>query len=304
VKRNGHYGNGRQRWWCASCRRSFHWTALSNKERREKCWFLRWLTEGYSVRQLHQQSTISASKLQRSIHCWLKVNPIQSSSSYPSCRNLIFDGTFLYQRVGIVAIMDVEQHTVIAGRYGISESSRPSLRSFLEPLQLQGLSPESVTLDGNPNAIKIIKELWPSVVIQRCIVHIQRQGLMWCRRNPKRPDAKSLRRLFLAVTTIHTHQQRDEFLAAIHAWEARYGHRLDRLPDTGWVLSDIQRARSMLLKAIPNMFHYLDNPRIPKTTNGLEGYFSRLKQHYRQHRGLAPHRRLQYFNWYFFMCPR
>src|SRR3989337_4239062 len=75
-------------------------------------------------------------------------------------------------------------------------------------------------------------------------------------------------------------------------------------PERGRVFSDIKRAGSMLLKALPDMFHYLDNPKIPATTNGLEGYFSRLKAHYRQHRGLHPSKRANYFSWYFYHRPR
>ncbi len=60
----------------------------------------------------------------------------------------------------------------------------------------------------------------------------------------------------------------------------------------------------MLLLALPDMFHYLDDPHISKTTNGLEGYFSRLKSHYRQHRGLSPRKRPNYFAWYFYFTPR
>jgi hypothetical protein len=52
------------------------------------------------------------------------------------------------------------------------------------------------------------------------------------------------------------------------------------------------------------MFHYIDDPHIPTTTNGLEGYFSRLKSHYRQHSGLSPRKRLNYFAWYFYFKPK
>jgi hypothetical protein len=54
----------------------------------------------------------------------------------------------------------------------------------------------------------------------------------------------------------------------------------------------------MLQKALPDMFHYLDDHDIPRSTNGLEGYFSRLKRYYRQHRGLTPKKRENYFAWY------
>lgn len=74
--------------------------------------------------------------------------------------------------------------------------------------------------------------------------------------------------------------------------------------ETGWVFSDLKRARSLLLAALPDMFHYLDDPAIPKSTNALEEYFARLKHKYRQHRGLAPPHRSAYFRWYVHLCPR
>ena len=66
-------------------------------------------------------------------------------------------------------------------------------------------------------------------------------------------------------------------------------------------LSDLKRARSMILKALPDMFHYLDDKLIPFSTNSLEGYFSRVKWGYRNHRGMAEHKRINYFKWYTFL---
>jgi hypothetical protein len=83
-----------------------------------------------------------------------------------------------------------------------------------------------------------------------------------------------------------------------------YGSAIAKLPEKGEVFSDIKRARSMLLKALPDMFHYIDNHNIPRSTNGLEGYFSRLKRHYGQHRGLTPKKRENYFAWYFQFKPK
>ena len=103
---------------------------------------------------------------------------------------------------------------------------------------------------------------------------------------------------------IHTNIEREYFLAQVHAWERRYGSQIAHSSERGWVYSDLKRARSMLLTALPNMFHYIDDPRIPTSTNALEGYFARLKQRYRQHRGLAVHHRHAYLAWYFHLCPK
>lgn len=192
-----------------------------------------------------------------------------------------------------------KKHIVVAGEYGIQENSIPQLTRFFLPLLRRGLCPESATVDGNPQVIRLFQAMWPHIIIQRCLVHIQRQGLMWCRRFPKRTDAKHLRRLFQQVTDIRTKQEKEYFLSSLDKWESRFGLLIEKQPERGKVFSDIKRARSMLLKALPNMFHYLDNPDISFSTNGLESYFSRLKAHYRQHRGLAPKKRKKYFQWYF-----
>lgn len=186
----------------------------------------------------------------------------------------------------------------------MSENSIPQLLSFFEPLKYQFLSPLSCTVDGNPQTIRVFKSLWPHIIIQRCLVHIQRQGLSWCRRYPKRTDAKRLRDIFRQVTSIRNYKERDALIARIVEWEQKYGQFIAARADRGRVFSDIKRARSMLLKALPDMFHYLDNPSIPATTNGLEGYFSWLKTHYRSHRGLKASKRASYFSWYFRLRPK
>jgi len=195
--------------------------------------------------------------------------------------------------------MDNSDHTINAGKYGVAENSVPQLTSFFLPLLRKGLCPKSATIDGNPQVIKLFKAIWPDIIIQRCLVHIQRQGLMWCRRFPKRTDAIHLRRLFQKVVHIKNGAERDVFLSEFLNWEERFGSIINSRPEKGKVFSDIKRAKSMLTKAMPNMFVYLEDPSIPSTTNGLEGYFSRLKANYRQHRGLSPKRRTNYFQWYF-----
>lgn len=172
------------------------------------------------------------------------------------------------------------------------------------PLIKSGLNPVSFTVDGSPQAMKVIKEFWPGIIIQRCLVHIQRQGLVWCRNYPKTSNARRLRDIFLQVTKIRTKQQRDQFLEMVMEWEQKYGRDIMTRPEKGWVFSDLKRARSMLIKALPYMFGYLDDPRIPFTTNSLESYFSRLKRHYRQHRGLRRNKLYNYFDWYFFFKPK
>ena len=52
--------------------------------------------------------------------------------------------------------------------------------------------------------------------------------------------------------------------------------------------------------ALPNMFHYLDHPRIPKTTNGIESFFGHLKENISLHRGMSFHHYQNYVKWYLY----
>jgi len=302
VKRNGFSRHNKQRWQCLQCRTTYGWTNQENTRHRTGIWFERWVIEGYGLRQLSFQSGRSIRTMQRIISRSLERSPAEIQPT--NTDHILFDGTFIYRRmVGVMVVMDGNRHELIAGAYGLKESYH-DLARFFGDIRAQGCHPRSATVDGNTGAILALKSVWPTITIQRCLVHIQRQGLMWCRQQPKRTDAKKLRALFLVVANIHTTEERDHFLRQLASWEERYGGRIASSQETGWVFSDLKRARSMLIKALPHMFHYLNDPAIPWNTNGLEGYFSRLKSRYRQHRGLAQYHRKEYFNWYFYLCRR
>jgi len=245
----------------------------------------------------------SQSTVKRVIKYWLKQTPYDSRNDLSTIRHIILDGTFLKRPRGIYAAMNSETHQIIQAAVNVRESARDLLWFYIK-LDEAGLRPESATTDGNTQQIKYLRILWPEIIHQRCIVHVQRQGLSWCRRNPKRTDAKHLRELFLKLTQIKTKQQAQRFTKAVYAWENRFGPAIEDSTNRGWVFSDILRARSMLLKALPDLFHYIDNPKIARTTNALEGYFSRVKELYRLHRGLSKNHKINYFKWYFFLKPK
>lgn len=210
---------------------------------------------------------------------------------------MIFDGSFFNKNRLIAVLMDAQTSSLIHGAFGVREQNRNDLLNFFQTLRERGLNPCGCTVDGNPQIAFALRQVWPEIVIQRCIVHVQRQGISWCRQRPKRRDAMELRKLFLRLSSIDTHLLRDEFLAGVEAWECQFGKPIADKPGVGKVFGDLKRARSMLLKALPNLFHYLEDPNLKTSTNGLEGYFSRMKKLYRNHCGLT--RTENYCKWYF-----
>lgn len=301
VKLNGKTRQGKQRYQCLRCKKTYVWKQSLSKEDRRYKWFKQWMEEGYTIKQLAALNKVSRSTVSRTINYWLKKEPVENKD-YREVKNIILDGTYINHRTGIYTIMNAEDHKIIFGDYGISENGN-QLKMVYEQLQLKGLRPVSATIDGALQQLKYLRVVWSSLVIQRCLVHIQRQGLQWLRRKPKRIEAMELRDLLLQIIYIKTKDQAESFIKCFMQWEQRYGGQLDRSTNRGKVFSDLLRTRSMILNALSDMFAYLDNPEIPRTTNPLEGYFGRLKQKYRVHRGLAPAKRRNFFRWYFYLKP-
>ena len=193
--------------------------------------------------------------------------------------------------------MDNISDRIISSRYCIRENYAIVSGMFRE-LLFKRINPKAATTDGNTSVILAIKKIWPNIIIQRCLVHIQRQGLSWLRRFPKKQAAKDLRLLLLAITDIKDREQKRTFINDFNNWEKRYGKFVLSLPSSDKVYSDLQRTRSLIIHAMPDMFHYLEDSNIAPTTNKVEGYFSRLKEIYRRHRGMSKNKRSIYFQWY------
>ena len=139
------------------------------------------------------------------------------------------------------------------------------IKEDLNNLIALGTKIESITTDGHKSVLKAIKHTLPSVKVQRCLVHIQRMCLLWLTRY----------KMYINEKTFMPDSKRYWFT-----------HRL------------LRRTYHSINNALPNMFHYLDNEQIPKTTNGIEGYFSHLKNHLDLHRGLTMKNRINFIKWY------
>lgn len=242
-----------------------------------------WLKDGLSIRILMQLYRLSRATVQRHISYWLD-HPPKAMIFSTTATTAIFDGSVIKHRRGPYVALDAKTHSVIAAVDNISEGGR-ELLAFYQRLADAGVMLTYATIDGNTQQNKYLRRVWPEIIIQRCVVHVQRQGLSWCRQTPKRTDAKHLRKLFLELSHVKTPAQIQQYLRRVELWEHRFGALIQHTPERGYVFSDLKRARSMLLKALPNLFHFIGNPEIASSTNALEGYFSRLKEQYRRHRG-------------------
>jgi len=181
------------------------------------------------------------------------------------------------------------------------------IKEDLNNLIKLGVQIESITTDGHKSILKAIKKSIPDVVVQRCLVHIQRMCLLWLTRFPKHPAGAELRHLVTLLLWIKTDNDRLHWIKELENW---YGHHKQYLQEktinlqTGryWYTHKLLRRSYFTIKrALPNMFHYLTNPSIPATTNGIEGFFSHLKNHLDLHRGLTVKHRIDFIKWYVYL---
>ena len=194
--------------------------------------------------------------------------------------------------MNIVVLFNGKDNKPISFSFNVKENKKDEVKAFLLRLKIRGLNPQSITIDGLKTVYVAFQEVWPRIIIQRCLFHIQKQGLMWCRRYPKSLEAKKLKEILREIFLVKDYPSKKIFIKKVLVWEQIYGKKVLVNPSNGWVMSDLKRARSMLLNALPDMFHFLDNSQIPHTSNCAESFFSKLKENLKIHRGLTQERRL------------
>jgi len=193
--------------------------------------------------------------------------------------------------------MDAVDQRLVSNIYAKKEGYK-NVYAWFSKLKKEGLTPFYITMDGERSVIRAINEIWPRTKIQRCLYHIQREGMRWLRTYPKTQAGRDLRHLLKSLCRINSYRERNEFIAFYMAWLDQYRDFVLSLPRSEVAFKDLKKTMALIYNALPDMFHYLNDKRIPKTTNTLESFYSRLKSDYRKHRGLTERHKISYLNWY------
>ncbi len=218
--------------------------------------------------------------------------------------HLRVDATY-FKRFCVVCYQDDKLSYTQLFRFSDSERYE-EIKEDLSNLLNLGLQIASITCDGHKATLKAVHKIMPTVAVQRCLVHIQRMCLIWLTANPSYEAGKELRQLVLMIHRIKTHNDKQYWIQEILAWEQKFKDFLKHKSykqETGryWYTHRLIRRSFLTIKrALPNMFCYLDNSNIPKTTNGIESYFGHLKNHLDIHRGLTMTNRVNFIKWYIY----
>lgn len=248
-------------------------------------------------------SGYSTRTLKRYFHDYLREAPVLKVRRSEKV-NLLIDGTYFSNNLCLILYRD--QQIKYTQLYRLWDGEwYEELKEDLQNLMSLGVQIESITCDGHKALLKAISKVCKTVIVQRCLVHIQRMCRIWLTSRPQNMAASELRKLVNELHTISDHQHWGFWVVNLQQW---YDLHKDYVNEktfhaTGryWYKHKLlRRSFSVIRKALPNMFHYLDNPRIPKTTNALESFFGHLKNHITIHRGLSNNNRRYFIQWYLY----
>ena len=295
---------GKQRFKCKNCGILFTRNDSEQRLKNRFVWFKKWVLERQVFKTLSRDSGLSIDTLQHIFYTFLKQSPTVRILKRNNV-HLRIDATY-FKRFCLLSYQDHDDGYTQLIRFADGEHYR-EIKEDLDNLINLGVHIESITTDGHKSILKAIKKSLPDVIVQRCLVHIQRMCLLWLTRFPKHDAGIELRRLVLLLLQIKTENDRLYWTQEIEQWFKRHRDYLQQKSyneKTGryWYTHKLLRRSYFTIKrALPNMFHYLSNPKIPYTTNGIEGFFSHLKNHLDLHRGLTLEHRINFIKWYVYL---
>ncbi|MDB5155389.1 MAG: transposase, partial [Mucilaginibacter sp.] len=261
------------------------------KDKNRFVWFEDWVIGRQTFNQISEESGYTTRTLSRYFHAYLSKSPV--FSVYPSERvNLLIDGTYFTNDLCLILYRD---NTIkFTQLYRLTNGEwYEELKEDLENLLKLGVQIESITCDGHKALLKAVRKVCKQAIVQRCLVHIQRMCRIWLTSRPQSQPGIELRRIVSKLHLIKTITDRDYWIVSLVNWHDQHQAFINEKSfntDSSryWYKHKLLRRSFMVIKkAWPDMFHYLDNPRIPKSTNGLESFFGHLKGNLNIHRGLS-----------------
>jgi hypothetical protein len=295
---------GKQRYKCKNCGVLSTRSNLGVSAKNREVWFREWIVGKQTFSQLVSKSGYSERTLKRYFYDYLERYPqwhIRGSKRV----NLLIDGTYFANKLCLVLYRESNVKITILYRLTDGEWAN-ELQEDLENILSLGIEIESVTCDGLSNILKAIRKSSPNTIIQRCLAHIQRETLSWLTRHPKSEAGIELRRIIKCLHTIDNREKWGYWVVDLMQWYEKHKTFINQKTynkESGryWFShKSVRKAFIHIKRALPDMFHYLDNPKIPKTSNSVESFFGHLKQNISLHRGLSKKHFKNYIKWYLF----
>lgn len=294
--------NNKQRYKCFDCNANFTTFNKVVKDANRFVWFKKWIIERQVYKYLVRDSGMSQSSIQRLFNRFLRDAPTVAINSKTKV-HLLIDGSYFSNGLCLILYFDHDIRYVQLYRTTNQEKYK-EIKEDLENLKRLGVDAYSFTCDGHKAILKAIRRVFPEALIQRCLVHVKRQARNYLSSRPQTQIARELLQLSNRITGIKTIEQSSYWLVDFHNWyhaNQQYINQQSYNIETSrywYTHKNLHAACNLIIKAIPNMFNYLDDPEIPYTTNRIENYFAHLKEKLTLHRGLRFEAKKNFIKWY------
>jgi hypothetical protein len=182
----------------------------------------------------------------------------------------------------------------------------------LTRLKEAGYQPKAIVSDGHIALLKAIQAVFPHIPQQRCLLHIQRQCLLWLTQHPKTLAAQSLRYIVLQLLKVESTDEAQVWDVLFEVWcelfqdvlvEKTHATKVDQSKPRSWWYThkSLRKAWRLLKNSQPNLWLWLAQPEVPKTTNLLEGGLNApIKRLLHRHSGLRLDRQKLAIAWWVF----
>jgi hypothetical protein len=240
-----------------------------------------YITEGYSVRQLAKQKKVPEHRMRQDIQHRLDLNKIISIDEiFPNVHYLMIDGYALPKADGqensdiLLVYYEYIQQKVIWFSIRDGEKKEYIIEDLKYIKEQMGYKDIRACLsDGASAIISAIQQIYPEVIYQRCLVHIQRYVKTCLSNNPKTQTGRRLQCI------VRYEVLSDPFLFPIvyQVWKDTYKGFLGERTETKqgkstWTHKNLKKAQIHIENALPYMYQSIqyNDPSIERSTNKLE----------------------------------
>lgn len=277
MRKNGHDRNGRQRWQCDACKATTTISVGARSRAATLRLFLDWLLEPSPQRRLE----CDARTFRRRIGwCWDLAPRIRTDGVVHHV--VMADGTYVGDRCLLIAI-DGQDGETLAWQWCDRESTA-AYRALFERIA----PPDVLVCDGMKGIRKACAQVWSQTLIQRCLVHVQRDTRTDLSCKHRLQAGRELKKL-------------SDMLTRIHDAETATGWWWTHLPlrNAYFRLERLFRDRSLFCFLEPRL--QTQGP-VPRDSNRLEGGINaKIKLMLLNHRGMPEKHMKRACEWYCYM---
>ena len=260
MQRWGTTRAGKPRFRCTGCGRSRTRQRRDNTERAYRKDFAEWLLQGLRQRRVAPGCGITARAWRNRFRaCWA-LAPLPVFPATP-VRSIILDGTRVQKRQRVVLVVENSAHRCPIAWQFAERESYTSWHRLMHALRGAGLAPAFAVCDGQKGLLQALREVWPAIRMQRCLLPVVRQARLWLTQHPQTLAGQELLVLVRTLSRVRTQRQRRRWLRAYRYWRHRHDdflkqrtHHPTEPRRWGYTHRKLRAVRSLLTHSLPELF--------------------------------------------------